>query len=77
MATSSTASPISLSRRLYALRFIVGTVNVVKKLLTCVYPIQVSMAPRAICVFMSYAPGPLLPLWCCLEVEILFVLPHL
>lgn len=37
----------------------------------------VLMAPRAIRVLISYAPGPLLPLLCCLQVDILFGLPHL
>ena len=36
-----------------------------------------SMAPRAIRVLISYAPGPLLPLLCCLQVDISFGLPHL
>ena len=36
-----------------------------------------SMAPRAIHVLISYAPGPLLPLLCCLQVDISFGLPHL
>lgn len=76
-ATSSTAWPISLSRRLYALRLMVGMFKVVKKLFTWVYPMPLSMAPRAIHVLISYAPGPLLSLLCCLQVDILIGLPHL
>ena len=76
-ATSSIAWPISLSRRLYALRLMVGIFKVVKKLFTWVYPMPLSMAPRAIRVLISYAPGPLLPLLCCLQVDISFGLPHL
>ena len=76
-ATSSIAWPISLSRRLYALRLMVGIFKVVKKLFTWVYPMPLSMAPRAIRVLISYAPGPLLPLLCYLQVDISFGLPHL
>ena len=41
------------------------------------YAMPLAMAPRAIRVLISYAPGSLLPLLRCLQVDISFGLPHL